>query len=195
MSREQSRRLVEELERDLRQALTLEPSADFARQVRARIEGTPRRTWPPVEMPWLAAAAAVILIALAAWWQTARLAPPLDRVPARTTAAADVLLERAPEPAPASKPDVVVPPRRMVRAASVDVSPEPEVIVSPDAARALARFLQLTRSGAVNGDQLPVPASSAPPEDLSIIPLVVPSIPVPVIDITGDAARSGAGPQ
>jgi hypothetical protein len=195
MSREQSRRLVEDLERDLRQALTIEPSADFARQVRGRIERTPRRTWLPVELPWLAAAAAVILIALAAWWQTARLAQPLDRVPARTTAAVDVLLERAPEPAPSPKPDIVVPVRRIVRPASVDVSPEPEVLVSPDAARALARFLQLTRSGAVNGDQLPAPASSAPPDDLSIIPLVVPSIPVPVIDIPGGPAPSGAGPQ
>ena len=195
MSREQSRRLVEDLERDLRQALTIEPSADFARQVRARIERTPRRTWSPVEMPWLAAAAAVILISLAAWWQTARLAQPLDGVPARTTAAVDVLLERAPEPAPSPKPDIVVRPRRMVRATSVNVSPEPEVIVSPEAARALARFLQLTRSGAVNADQLPAPASSAPPEDLSIVPLAVPSIPVPVIDIPGSPAPSGARPQ
>ena len=74
MSRERfDQAIVEDLERDLREALTIEPSADFARQVRARIEQRPHGVMP-AWFGWRGAlaAAAVCVLAVGVGWRATR---------------------------------------------------------------------------------------------------------------------------
>ena len=69
---------------------------------------------------------------------------------------------------------------------------EPEVIVSPDRAVALARLLALARSGVVDEENLRPIAATAPPVSLEVAPLVVPPITVPEIDTGMRTAPGGA---
>jgi hypothetical protein len=69
---------------------------------------------------------------------------------------------------------------------------EPEIIVPPDRAQALARLVELTRSGIVNEETLRPVASTVPPEALDVSPLVVSPIAVPEIETGSRTAPSGA---
>jgi hypothetical protein len=203
MSRERfNEAVVEELERDLRDALAIEPSPDFARQVRARINARPGRAvrWR-VALP--IAAMCVLAIGLGVWMNRDQ----GSRVPACQGATVPGCLPAEARSAKVDH-DVHLPARAMDAAGHPSGSPvathhtnvgsipqptsEPEIIVPPDRARALARFLELARRGTVNEQSLRPVASAAPPPVLDIAPLVVPLISVPDIEPQNGAAESGA---
>jgi hypothetical protein len=192
MAREQfDQSVVAEFERELRDALAIEPSPDFGRQVRARIAA--RRT-PPMRWTYGLAAAAVCVIGLGlGWWLSSGDVAP---APVQQTRHRDVLLDRE-RPVSAAVATVErsseAPPATHAR---VRARPEPgtiaeaEVIVPPDGALALARFLELARTGALNEEMLkPLAAAPAAPV-LEIEPLVVAPITVPEIE-TATAAPDG----
>jgi hypothetical protein len=188
MSRERYDAIVQEFEEELRQALTIEPSPDFTRGVRARIDTrfaaavTHRRRWHV----GLAAAAACVLAFGLGWRTTTVRSLPAE---ATTKAGSDVRLPAiwaAPAPTRARR-------ETAVRFRRIVPQPEPVLIVSPDRARGLARLLTLTRSGAVNEDTLRPYAPAALPAVLSVEPLVVPSIAVPTVETQTVGPREGTG--
>ena len=186
---------MEALERELRDALALEPSPDFARGVRARIDQGPVSRVPAMFRWEIAlAAAAVVAIAIGLGWRATR---DLDSAPPGlvTHAGSDVQLDApraqiAPPPSPVRRT-----PPRPVRAANATETAqivEPEVIVPPDRAEGLARFLELARTQAMGEEMLPPMAAATPGMALDIAPLVVAPIVVPEIDRSGGAAPDGA---
>jgi hypothetical protein len=194
MSLERHDALVDELEQELRQALAVEPSPDFARGVRSRIERVSSRRTPAVlRWEFALAAAAVCVFAIAIGWRFGR----EDDTPAtslETRVGADVELAAPRVEAVLPPPSVTRAPSRYVRAASTDepVTPaEPEVIVPPDRAEGLARFLALTRSGAVDEEILRPIAPPQAPAKLDVAPLVVPAISVAPVDIPNGPTGSG----
>jgi len=133
-------RAVAAAEADLSRLLSVEPSADFAARVRARINEShePRREW----WGWagLALAAAAVLVVVL----TSRTGPGSSNV-ASTPAAGhpDVVLNPAPSRIPDAPVAVVVPsphvtPRPLVQPARhVE---EPEVLIDPSVAAAIRRL-------------------------------------------------------
>ena len=192
MSREQfDQSLVEDFERELRDALAIEPSPDFARQVRARIDA---RLQPPVWWRFALPIAATCVLAVGAWIWLNRPAE-IRHADVQMARQNDVVLERersvesAVAPPDAAKEGP--PTARVVLPLKPEAMPEPEVIVPPDRALALARLLQLARAGAVTEETLKPVASAAPPEILEIKALVVAPIAVPEIEIPTAAPESG----
>lgn len=191
MSRQQfDRRLIEEFERELRDALTIKPSPDFARQVRARIAARPA---PPAwwKFAFPIAATCVLAVGLATWMRS-------SDVPAITTPhvrprdvqlPTEVLVKAA--VAPHEPTGVPRTPSARMRPTPASM-PEPEVIVPPDRAEALARFLELARAGVVNEQMLKPIASAPAPAVLEIAPLEVSPIAVPEIETPGAATERGA---
>ena len=190
MAREQfDQSVVDGFERELRDALAIEPSPEFACQVRARIAA---RRSPPLRWTYGLAAAAVCVLALGlGWWVTSgdatsegvqqahrdvHLNP--ERVTA-TVAPVEASRETSPAPGVRLRPQ----PERM---------PEPEVIVPADRALALARFLELAREGAVTAETLKPVASAAAPATLEIKPLVVAPIALPDIETPNAVTEGGA---
>ena len=75
------RRLMETIEADLDREMAVEPSADFAARVRARISAADRDGgW---RFPWALAAAAVLTIATGILFATLRDTPETTGAPAR----------------------------------------------------------------------------------------------------------------
>jgi hypothetical protein len=216
MSREHfDQRVVDDFERDLREALAIEPSPDFARQVRARIAA--RRApvmWWRFALP--IAATCVLAVGLMIWMnleKNVRLKPDAtvkaSTVKASSTekAASAGNASVAPE---GSNVDPVAsgfsrtlsrraaPERRTTTTRRVTVeperplAPEPEIIVPPDRALALARLLELARNGSLNEEKLKPVASARPPATLDVTPLVVAPLSVPELETPSGAAQGGA---
>ena len=164
---------------DLRRALAIDPSPEFMPRVRARIAA--ERGASGAWLGWRAALAGAALgtVAIGAVWHGNVARPPLRPQTEEVRRGRDIAL--ATEPAR----EIV-----RVRAASIDppaaragraVRAEPEILVPPDAARALARVLELARTGALHAAAAP-PADAPVPEGLEIAPIVVPSVPVVNVD-------------
>lgn len=195
MSRERiDQTLVEELEQELRQALAIEPSADFARQVRARIERPQvwRWQWP------LAVAAAACVLAVGLGWRFMRDSVDPPAAPISVRVGSDVELQPAPSPIGIPRPSLPIVRNAPRNVASVEPDvrvsePEPEVIVPADRARALARLLELARSGDLDEQKLRPVAAAAVPATLEVEPINVPLLLTPPIDTQAGTPRGGAG--
>ena len=191
MSGELHDTLVDELEQDLRQALNVEPSPDFVRRVRAQIEQRSARRLTSV-VRWQTAVAAVVSVAaLGTAWMMTREPLELRVTPLTRLSGGDVALEAEQPTSNAvstqrSRTPRREPPVRLAKAA------EPEIIVPPDRAEGLARFLELARTRAVTEETLRPVAAATPNVALDIKPLLVPPISVPEIDVQGGAAPDGA---
>jgi hypothetical protein len=186
--------LLAELEEELRQTLSVEPSPDFARKVRTRIrEGRLERDW----QVWRWAAAAACLLALVMGWRITTRTPEMssaDSARARTGTDVQLAAVRAPgqltEKAIATRREPVG-----VASRKRDVA-EPEIIVPEDNARALAHLLTLARTGSITEERLTPVVAAASPTTLDVAPLDVPVIPTPEIEIQdgppfGDGREQG----
>ena len=192
MSREPfDQALVDQFERELRDALAIEPSPDFARQVRARIAA--RR---PSRIRWTvglaAAAVCVVAVGLGVWVRPADVRPgPTQNARHRDVHLnAEIRLKATVAPVD----EVTDTPRTTyvrLRPQPERIA-EPEVIVPPDRALALARLLQLAREGAVDEQTLQPVAAAASPATLEIEPLIVVPIPVAEIETPSAATQGGA---
>ena len=192
MSREPfDQALVDEFERELRDALAIEPSTDFARQVRARIAS--RR---PSQIRWTvgfaAAAVCVLALGLGMWVRSADVRPdaPQNARHRDVHLNADVRLKAI--VAPVERSSETSRTTRVESRPAPDRIPEPEVIVPPDRALALARFLELTRKGAVSDETLAPIAAATSAATLEIKPLIVAPIPVAEIETPSAATQGGA---
>jgi hypothetical protein len=206
----QDEAIVRELEQELRAALNVEPSADFVRRVRARIDERPSGFAPTLadvvrslSMRRLApATVAVCIVAVGLGWLFRH--DRTDFRPKRNAGDVRLMSEVQSAPAPAAVAHQRTPERTSPRAAPpqstrttrtvvASAAGEPEIIVPQDRARALARLLALARSGVVDEQSLLPVASAAASATLDVPPIVVPSIPVPDVEIRSGAAREGTG--
>jgi hypothetical protein len=203
MSREQfDEALVDAFERELRDALAIEPSADFAQKVRARIAA--RRApvvWWRVALP--VAAMCVFAIGLGLWSRSTdeeKVSTSVRRagldvqlhaedgvVPTGPVKRATTVSAAAVRGTGERESNTT----RMVKRSSAEPAPEPEVIVPPDRALALRRFLEMARSGAVNEETLKPVAAAASPSVLEIEPIVVTPLSVPELEPQPGAAQAG----
>lgn len=195
MSRDQSdRALIEEIEQELQRALAIEPSPDFGQRVRRQIVQTSVNPLAG-RIRWLVplAAAVACTVAIGIGWRAPEDSDPPPAA-ASTRLVRDVVLHAPPTRVPADTRRPLAP--QLVRAAVVaegHVAPaEPEIIISPDRAVALARLLALARTGVVDEENLRPIASTTPPLFLEVAPLVVPPIDVPEIDTGTRIAPGGA---
>ena len=202
------RRLMDTIEADLDREMAVEPSADFAARVRARIsEADQDSGW---SVPWAFAAAAVVVIATGILFATLRDAPRDSSPPAIATGH-DVALPAPKPPAPivatTRPPDarsVRVPQRR----AATPPPAEPEVLVPPDFRLAIGRVMEMVRAGTLKEQAFPAPTPArterAPgaPADRAAAPvepsaepvaMVVEELQVPPINPAGGGVEKGFG--
>jgi hypothetical protein len=183
---DRDRQAMAMLDDDLAGALAVEPSADFRAQVRTRIasEPVPARFWPRA-LILAAATSLVIVVGLLALQSTRRASGPEGTPPHP-----DIALHSEAPQAPvaivtrkAPMPELVHEPARG-RRRQVDVqrvatrhSAEPAVIVPPDRAAAIRRYVMAVAEGRVEIPEgaLPTPASAAPEiAPLTVEPIVIP---------------------
>ena len=195
------RRAIREVETELRRALTVLPSPQFSREVRARVAARTARGRPSAAC-WIgiAATAATLIVARMA-------APPTHEVerlhPGRTaTSAANVQRAGRSPAAPQLEARHTVttarhasaPPRRPATAAKPR-GVAPEVIVPPERARAIALFVELANRGAVHAVDVPNDTSADALVDLAPAPITLAPITIPDVIIENSRARSGTGLQ
>ncbi len=217
------RRLMETIEADLDREMAVEPSADFAARVRARIRAADRGgAWT---FPWALAAAAVLMVVTGILFASWRTTPAGKDSPAIATGH-DVALP-APKP---SAPIVAMtrPPDAKAARIPPTLAPnvpaaEPEVLIPPDFRLAIGRVMEMVRAGTLNERVFPAstparterapgaPASTparterAPgtPADRAaagveesaeaVAPMVVEELQVLPIDVTGGGIEKGFG--
>ena len=181
------------IDRELARLLSIAPSPEFGARVRQRIhDDRARRPSPSTWWIGLAAAAALVVIAVAAsrTW-------PTDEAPREARAAIDTVLPSAPaqprvRSVPVPGPDVRVrralPPRVASPAAARDAGgpAQPQVIVSRDQLRAIARLRELIVSGELTEKNLP-PAGSAPDAltEIRLAPLTIAPLTLPPVETVG----------
>jgi hypothetical protein len=184
--------LVDELERELREALTIEPSHDFAHNVRVRIAARHApAVWWKFALP--IAATCMLAVGLLLMGRSSDVQRgPVERIPGKDVQLrAEVMVKATVAPDPPAghrirRPTAVNAPTRATHAN------ESEIIVPPDRALALARFLELARAEAVTEETLKPFASGSTARTLEIEPLVVAPIPVQELQTPTAATQGGA---
>ncbi len=194
---------VDELLKDLEEALALEPSPSVAARVRTRTAAEPARGWRMV--PHLSAAAVIVVVSAVSygWWSAHTAAPAeVTRHAMGVTAPAPAARPEAPAPSavsdadgPRSKPLAVssraVPGGRRADAADTR---EPDVIVSPRVRLAVEYLQAAARAG-----RPPVKAWSLEPlaEPATVTPAVVELLPIEIeavpFPLAGEESRPGGG--
>jgi len=160
---------MDPLERQIAEAVNVDPSPEFVARVRARIatEDTPAVRWRM--SPFFVAGAAFASIMAAVWVAT------IDRAPVQTPMVAGVDIS-LPAPVQAAAATVAAP---LVRTAPPRTEPPPRVIVPLDEIRGLRRLSDLLRSGTVAltfDDARSSPVKEIAVAPIDIAPLTVASI-------------------
>jgi len=174
---EAQRRAVEDLDAELQRGVAIDPSAAFAPGVRAGID---RASSAGYRLAWLAAPLAVgaaiaiaVLVGAPGDRPAAPATPPKPApAPASSTIARATPDPTAPVPAAPVAERVATDRRRRSRA--IPRPAEPEIIVPPGQARALARYMALVRRGTIDAAVLIQPPTELQaPADLVVDPLTV----------------------
>ena len=192
---DEQRATIGALDREIEEALAIEPSPYFVDRVQAHVResasAAPRLRWA------LAAAAAIVIAVIASSIALRDSTPPTVAqtqpppgaapmpAPATATPSSSSVEKRETSAAPVK--DAAARPPAQQRAAPVTRSVrQPEVIVPPDQARALGRYLALVRTGKVDTSTLTPPTEVG--LDLVVAPLAVdPLAVIPLEPGTSDA--------
>jgi hypothetical protein len=201
----EQRRLIEGLDGELRTALAIEPSPQFAPRVRAAIEtaSASGRRGPMFWWSGLAAAAAAgILLVMVP--SVERMPPPAAPVPTRpapptaaSTATAAIDDTRTPREIDRLVPSGIVARRAPRQPVKERPLAEPEIIVSEDQQRAVARFVALVRAGRLDASSLATEPDGdiAPPPELAVSPLAVAPIAIPSVEFSTHSAVADGLPK
>jgi hypothetical protein len=165
----------QDVDRALKAALSVSPSADFEARVRQRIEADrPPRAG---HHGWLAAAASLVIAAGVLY--------ALNRTPVGVIGPpAPQIVERAAPPVEAPRPDAPLhrdtiepQPTRTVRVARhAPRTEEPEVLVRGDQMEAVRRLVRAINEGRLEVPAEPPQGPLAPPAAIGVAPVVVASI-------------------
>jgi len=174
------KRAAREMDDDLREALAIAASPEFAARVSGRIRDQ-RPALPFVVRSWMSVAAAAVVVTALYLALGPRPGVPAESASANPPQA--VALPGVERPSPdvpdeRAAADPIKPAQRRAAhaprtASAAATRMELEVIVPPDQSRAIARLKELVREGAL--DELPLPPA-ATAEDLFIAPLQIPDL-------------------
>ncbi len=178
----------QDVDRELKAALSVSPSPDFEARVLRRVEADRASRWP-ARYGWLAAAASLV-IAAGVFYALNR--PSAVVVPVPTP---QIVEHTAPAPV-VPRPEVPVrknasaPPRvdtvRVARRAPRTA--EPEVLVPLNQMEAVRRLVRAVNEGRVEVPAEPPPGPMAPPPAVTVMPVAVEPIPLTPLGTTGDTA-------
>jgi hypothetical protein len=179
----------QDVDRELKAALSVSPSPDFEARVLQRVEADRRSYWP-AHYGWFAAAAASVVIVAGAFYALTRTPSVVAPSPAP-----QVVEQTAP---PASAPPRALPPRYDAPAARQATTPPrvdtvrasrnaprttaPEVIVPLNQMEAVHRLVHAVNEGRLELPAEPLRGPLAPPAKLDVAPLVIEPIPVAPVD-------------
>jgi hypothetical protein len=158
MSDERERELLDRIDEELRDALSVTPSPELLPRIRLAVESSQAPSWSFAWFVPVAAGAAALAVAA---WLLAR--SPVER-PA---------LEARGEQPPVSAPPpqaVAPPPAVPAKAAAVRRPPEPEILVPPGQEAELRRLVAALRTGKLDATAL-LADEPAPAQDLVVAPL------------------------
>jgi hypothetical protein len=165
----------QDVDRELRAALSVSPSPDFEARILQRVEAD-RPSPGPAHYGWFAAAASVIIVA-GVFYAMNRTSPPPPPQIVEHTAPPAVM------PRPEAHPyrNTSEPPRvDTVRASRSARRPaEPEVIVPLNQMEAVRRLVRAVNEGRLGPPAEPLEGPMTPPARLGVAPLVVEPIPLP----------------
>jgi hypothetical protein len=188
----------QDIDRELKGALNVEPSAGFEGRVGRRIhEDRSSRRW--VAQAWLAGAAALVVMA-GVWLLVSRGQPPVHAptmVTERTPNAGPIPRDPGVAPSTATRnPSPTATARRVRRvppqtATQVTGRPAPEVIVPGDQLHLIQQLVREVNAGRLFVPEV-APARPNVPAELVITPVVIDPIPVVTIEPGGG---SGSGPK
>jgi hypothetical protein len=212
---EDERRAIGALDRELQEAIAIQPSAHFVQRVQVRARQAPA---PTPRLWWALAAAAALAVAAIAGGlalrsgdrqkppvviETASPTPSIARTlesvdpkaPANPTQLRPGRLARGPD-APRSHQLPRAP--RSQRVLAGKPAPKPEVIVPPGQRRGVERYMMLVRSGQLNTSPL-TDETATTASEIVVAPLAVDSLAVATIETRspagGDAGVRNEGAQ
>jgi hypothetical protein len=172
----------QDVDRELKTALSVSPSPDFEARVLQRVEADRPSRWP-AHYGWLAAAASLVLVA-SVFYALNRASPAVAEPPApQIVEHPGPPVEMPRHEAPAGT-NTIEPPRIQTVRASVGYLPaprsaEPEVLVAPDQMDAVRRLVRAANEGrVVEAPAEPALEPMAPPATVGITPLAVEPIPL-----------------
>jgi hypothetical protein len=185
----------QDVDRELKAALSVSPSPDFEARVLRRVEADRPSRW--AHYGWLAAAASLVMVAgvfYALNRTSAVIAPPTPaQVVEQTTPRGGVVgpVREPPVSQPETQKSTTELPRvhatRAQRSAPGSASParprtgEPEVIVPLNQMEAVRRLVHAVNEGRIEVPAEPQPGPMASPETLVIVPIVVAPISIPPV--------------
>ena len=177
--------VITDVDRQIQEALAVDPSPDFRARVRVRLSEEPQRyrmrtSWFVPGVIGLAAAAVLAVFVSSRDQVGPRAADPVAP-PARAAAVEPTLL-------PATEPPVVVAPSSPIRGNRTEVAglkdPPPDVVLVPAAEReALRRFV---RTATENGLAYSVPREAGADVPLSVPEITIDPIVIAPIDTTAE---------
>jgi hypothetical protein len=178
----------QDVDRELKAALSVSPSPDFETRVLQRVDADRPSRWP-AHYGWLAAAASLV-IAAGVFYAMNRTSVVVVPVPApqiveHTAPAAVIPRHDAPARKNTSEPPRVV----AVRAArSAPRGAEPEVLVPVNQMEAVRRLVRAVNEGRVEMPGEPPEGPMAPPTAVTVTPVVVEPIPLVPLGPAGETA-------
>ena len=177
----------QDVDRELKAALSVSPSPDFEARVLRRVEAD-RGSYRPGHYGWVAAAAASVVIVAGAFYALNRTPAVVAPSPAPQVVEQTAPPSLTPRHDPPTPREATRPPRvDTVRASrSAPRTGTPEVIVLPNQMEAVRRLVHAVNEGRVEVPAGPLPEPLAEPGNVEVAPLVVEPIPVLPLD-------SGAG--
>ena len=179
-------RAVRHTEGELARLLAIDPSPDFAANVRARIlQQANSHRW---YFRWDAAAAAVLATAVAFMVADILRAPAGTQAPVATGVTSTPAQPSKPLDAPLGPAAVQLhgPVRR-----TVSLKSRTTVLVPPEAQRALQRVVELAATGALSAGAAEMPAPVMETPTPPVAPIVVEELDVIDIPVSGDAMQEG----
>jgi hypothetical protein len=168
----------QDVDRELKAALSVSPSPDFEARVLQRVEADRPSAWA-ARYGWLAAAASLV-IAAGVFYALNR--APVVVAPPPSTQIVERPAPRVemPPPETPARKNTSEPPRvQTVRASrTAPRTDEPEVIVPLNQMEAVRRLVRAVNEGRLEAPPEPLKGPMAPPANVSIPPVVVAPIPL-----------------
>ena len=182
----------QDVDRELKAALSVSPSPDFEARVLQRVEADRPPHWP-AHYGWLAAAASLILVA-SVFYALNRTAlvvvePPAPQIVEHPAPPVEMPRHEVPAGTNTSEPPRAQTVRAAVRYFPAPRTAEPEVLVPLNQMEAVRRLVREVNEGRlIEAPAERLPGPMAPPAHVGVTPLVVEPIPLSPLGPAGETS-------
>lgn len=184
----------QDVNRELKAALSVSPSPDFEARVLQRVEADRPSQWPS-HYGWLAAAASLILVASVffALNRTSSVVaePPAPQIVERAAPPVEMPRHEAPAATNTSEPPRVETVRAARTPTRTPPTAEPEVLVPPNQMEAVRRLVRAVNEGRLEAPTELPQGPMAAPSAIGVAPVVIEPIPLSPI---GPGAETATPP-